>query len=112
MTNTANPLYTGEPMEVRRVDHAGGSRIEPPLDQSWTDFDKLRWCAGVVLADAGIYIRVTRWNHPQKYSLSGETPTRSWSHSDGNFYETWRAITNLGMGAQIARDHEANKEES
>lgn len=109
-TNTANPLRTADPMEVRRVEHIGGSHIEPPLDQAWTDFDKLRWCAGVVLADSGLHIRVTLWSHPQQYSLSGESPGRAWSLSDGDFHRTWRTLGDLSMGAQLARDHAANKE--
>ena len=110
-TNTAQPLRTADPVAVRRVKHPGGSHIDPPLDEAWTDFDKLRWLAGVVLVDSGLYVRITLWSHPQQYSLSGETPGRCWSYSDGDFYQTWRTLGDLSMGAQLVRDHDANKEE-
>lgn len=112
LTNTTNPNYSSDPMPVRRVEHAGGSHIEPPLDESWTDFHKLVWLAGVVEEDSGLRIRVTEWTHPGRFSISGETPGRSWSRGGGTFAETWRTMSDLSMGAQIARDHEANKEES
>ena len=45
-------------MKVRRIHHASGSRIEPPLDQSWSDLEKLRWHAAVIEHDTGAPVRI------------------------------------------------------
>lgn len=41
-------------MNVRRVENASGSHIEPPLDDSWDDLRKLCWHLAVTLHDAGL----------------------------------------------------------
>lgn len=110
MDLTNSPVETGAPLAVRRVETERGSHIEPPLDESWPDFVKLRWWAGVVFADSGLRVDVTRWSSPGQYSLTGKTPVRSWSRGAGSFDQAWLMLTNIGMGAQLARDHEANKE--
>lgn len=48
-----------EPMDVRIVEHDRGSHVEPPLDQGWSDLDKLRWKAGTVRAAVGVVVRIS-----------------------------------------------------
>ena len=110
MDLTNSPVETGAPLAVRRVQTERGSHIEPPLDETWPDFLKLRWQTGVVFADSGLRVDVTRWSNPGEYSLSGKTPNGGWSRGAGPFYQAWRTLGDLSMGAQLARDHAANKE--
>ena len=48
-----------EPMTVARIRDDRGSHIAPPLEQSWSDLEKLRWQAGVVLVDSGVRVRIS-----------------------------------------------------
>ncbi len=45
-------------MIVKRVKTPMGSRIEPALDQSWYQLDRLRWWAAVATIDGGVHIEV------------------------------------------------------
>lgn len=88
-----------EPMEVRRVEHKGGSRIEPPVKESWDDFTKLRWKAGCVLADAGVRVTVRRsWLNPRRYMLC----TSVSGFSDSSADHCWTLLTGIEAGAKAA----------
>lgn len=45
-------------MNVTRVQDATGDHIEPPLDEAWDDFTKLRWHAEVTALDSGLKVHV------------------------------------------------------
>ena len=105
-----SPVETGAPLKVERIENGRGSHIEPPLDETWPDFLKLRWQAGVVFADSGLRVDVTRWSSPGQYSLHGKTRDGGWSRGAGSFDRAWYMLGDLSMGAQLARDHDANKE--
>lgn len=96
-------VHFARPRTVRRVSHEGGSHIEPPLEDDWSDLDKLVWCAGVVKFDGGIEILVTKWSD-ERFSLSGKTPVRSWSMGAESFNAAWSRLVAMGMGAEIVNE--------
>ena len=55
-------MTTYEPLDVKRVQTtSGGSHIEPPLQDTWSEIEKLRWHAGVVLVDSGVRVKRREW---------------------------------------------------
>lgn len=44
--------------EVARIVHEGSSWIEPPLDQTWSEDERLAWHAAVVAVDTGLRVKV------------------------------------------------------
>jgi hypothetical protein len=99
---------------VRRVHEEAGSHIEPPLDDGWSDLDKLRWHLAVALHDARLPEHlasvepghVTRNGVPiaglyniRYRSVAGRT-NGSWGA--GDFRSTWSLINGIGLGFAIA----------
>lgn len=102
-------------MMVRRVSHDSGSHVEPPLDQAWSDLEKLRWHAGVVEADSGVRAFIIPRAMTEKAVLGLVGPFRTrWdlysirignsSHSAFNFNEAWDFLNGVDAGANAARE--------
>jgi len=94
---------SGEPLSVRRVfeelgPHRVSSHIEPELGQDWEDIDKLRWHAGVLLADHNIKVCVSEMS-PGMFSLHGATPYGGWGHSAMNFGRCWDYLNGMAQAA-------------
>lgn len=98
----------GWAMDVARVEHEGGSHIEPPLSESWDDLTKLEWHAGVVRADTGLPITVkagavTINDVPQDgwYSIT----IASSSHSAYTYDQAWIYMSGIitGHKATVAK---------
>ena len=95
----------GEPMEVTRVtsEDNRGTDIEPPLDQEWSEFDKLRWQMGVVKVDSGLDTRIFEMSDGRfSINILGV----GWSHSlsSRGYHHAWETLTYLSMGARFAQD--------
>lgn len=45
-------------MKVKRITTGTSSRVEPPLEEQWSDLTKLRWHAAVVSLDTGSEVRI------------------------------------------------------
>lgn len=100
-------------MVVTRVLTEHGGHIEPPLDESWSDLDKLRWWAAAVAVDTGLRVSVSeseqrtrrhgRWV-PERglYSVSVGSSFRS----GATFNNCWTFLSGVCTGAQQARRHE------
>lgn len=88
------------PMRVTRVRTEFGSRVEPPLQQSWTDFTKLRWLAAVVEGDTGLRVQVrmhlARWPRQPTYSMAIGRVTLP----GGRFESAWLQLACAQAGAQ------------
>lgn len=83
-------------MKVERIEDEHGSHIEPPLDNSWPDVDRLRWKAAVVELDTGIPTLVVRDSlNPGRYSINV-------GHAGTNltFNEAWVFFMGVDMGAR------------
>jgi hypothetical protein len=96
-------VTTYEPMAVTRVCDDNGSHIEPPLDPSWSEMDKLRWQAGVVIADAGVPLRIT-FDDTARLNRNGvDIPVYGlriggW-HSARGFHDMWDYLNGVSAGA-------------
>lgn len=111
MRTADDAMVTYEPMEVRRIADGSGSHIEPPLEQSWSDLEKLRWHAGVVLADTGVRVGVTTNSASHKnwrgdwvidrdmYSLNVGRA----SYSAYRYDDAWTFIIGVSAGAEALR---------
>lgn len=96
-----------EPMTVRRVGTEHGSHVEPPLEQSWSNLDKLRWHAALVEHETGITVRVVtgalsakplgRWRVvPDSYSFRvGHGQIGSF-----DYREAWTYLNGVADGAK------------
>jgi hypothetical protein len=93
-------------MIVERIETEHGSHIEPPLDQSWSDLEKLEWQAACVTAETGIeHIQVTR----SDYRTSGILQRGyycvqvGYGHSIAplNFYQAWSYLNGVARGTQV-----------
>lgn len=51
-------MQTHEPMDVTLSKDGSSSFPEPPLDPTWSNLDRLRWKAGNVTRETGLYIRI------------------------------------------------------
>lgn len=96
-------MTTYQPMTVTRVHTAGGSHIEPPLDPSWSEMDKLRWQAGVVIADAGVPLRITLDDTARLTRNGVNVPVYGlrvggW-HSVRGFDDMWDYLNGVSAGA-------------
>lgn len=91
-----------DPIPVRRVEHDGGSHIEPPLPDKADDLTALRWHAGALEADTGIRVTIARFRHRigrTTYALSSPVAGISaMSCSD-----LWAYINGMSHGAEAAR---------
>lgn len=80
----------------------GGTRIEPALDQKWTDVEKLAWHAAVVALDTGLPVSVYGGASNGRRQLYGVT-TGSSSHASYSFDEAWIFLNGLRAGVQASR---------
>lgn len=94
-------------MNVERVRTERGSRIEPPMNQRWSDLDKLRWQAAVVATDTGQEVVVTAGGEQVKrfgrwVDVPGSYSIRVGGSSIGsfNFGSAWTFLTGVSIGAQ------------
>lgn len=86
------------PSAVQRVDDATGSHIEPPLDENWSDLQKLQWHAAVTALDTGCEVTVKEVRR-NLFSVSWRTATMSTSTSGSPFYVTWTYLSGMAAGA-------------
>ena len=86
-----------EPMTARRIETAGGARIEPPLDRRWSEEDQIRWLLGALLADTGAVLRVTAIRKPHLPTRFMVGCGRS-GLSDTGFVGTWFELKLLAIG--------------
>lgn len=87
-----------EPMVVERIAGVRGSHIEPPLDQAWSNLEKLRWQAGVVLVDSGVSVDVgLAPGRRAMYSLSGDC----WTVGHFDFHACWLYLNGVEKGAKL-----------
>ncbi|QTF81782.1 hypothetical protein SEA_BEEGEE_79 [Gordonia phage BeeGee] len=96
-------MTTYEPMTVTRVRDEHGSHIAPPLDPEWSEMDKLRWQAGVVIADAGVPLRITLDDTARLTRNGVDVPVYGlrlggW-HSARGFHDTWDYLNGVRDGA-------------
>lgn len=100
------------PLDVRRITTPSGSHVEPPLEQGWDEATKLRWLAGVVLADTGIQVNVVTGCCTESHDDFGPQRVRSdlfglsfhRSSSAGfTFHAAWEYLTGFSDGARAAR---------
>ncbi|MBM7280344.1 hypothetical protein JTZ10_21605 [Gordonia rubripertincta] len=96
-------MSTYEPMTVTRVHTGNGSHIEPPLKQDWSELDKLRWKAGVVIADAGVPLRI-KLNDNARYASNGvDIPVYGLQlgpmSTSRRFHDMWDYLNGVSAGA-------------
>jgi hypothetical protein len=94
------------PMVVRRVEVPGGSKVEPPLDQTWPDAVKLAWHAAVVEIDSGLPVRVSPANYsiddvPQHgfYNVRVGTSRGASTHGPLSYKDAWSYMNGVRTGA-------------
>ena len=99
------------------TDH--GSEIDPPLDPSWPEIDRLRWNAGVAQADEGITVHVTEIDGGL-FSLHGNTSVTNpdgsvtktaWGSTAVPFDMAWRSLSDMARGAGLARGYTTGRPE-
>lgn len=95
---------------VTRVHTATGSHIEPPLDDSEPEIEKLRWHLAVALHDTGmsgdlISIREEASRFGRKaYALEWERG----GMSPMNYGSMWTLINGISLGWRLAADRKAD----
>ena len=108
MSGFLEPLPEGdwdldyEPPVVRRVEHEGGSHVEPPFTEDMSDLEKLRHLAVLVESSTGIRIRVCdgaswtggRFNRGGFAWQIGRT-----GGGDGSFHLAWTTLHGVELGA-------------
>ena len=96
-------------MNVERIHTDTGSHIEPPLDPSWSEQEKIEWQAAVVRADTGLSINVK----PARFSRNGihqrgyfdvayQAPGISGSHGPMTYEATWTFLNGVSLGADLS----------
>lgn len=91
----------GWAMDVARIEHDGGSRIEPPFSESWDDLTKLEWHAGVARVETGLPISVK----PGAITIN-DIPQDGWysitiassSHSAFTYDQAWIYMSGIITG--------------
>lgn len=93
---------------VHRVHTERGSHIEPPLNEDWSNLDKLRWSLAVSLHDAGQPLDLMDVRESD-YRING-VPQEAYDVTgpDGSsgatgFHATWTLISGIGYGLRTAR---------
>jgi len=91
-----------EKMDVRRVETEGGSRIEPPLNQSWSTLKKLQWKASVVSVDSGLDVWVDQsgLSSPDSFALGVTGFSSCTPHT---YREAWSYLSGISTGAEAVR---------
>ncbi|HEX2244280.1 MAG TPA: hypothetical protein VHK27_13730 [Gammaproteobacteria bacterium] len=92
--------------EVRRIPTDTGSYIEPPLEQDYSDDEKIAWHAAVIALDTGATIRVFAHfeNHRRSYSIM--IPGH-YSGSSRGFQQIWEWLNGFDIGYRTARNTNA-----
>lgn len=94
------------------VIHDREGHVQPPLDQGWDDLTKLRWRAGLLLADTGIFATITTncysepdWRGRQRFrkDLFGIT-IGNVGHVAFTLDEGWTFFNGVEEGARVARE--------
>lgn len=81
---------------VQRIHTEGGSHVEPPFDDRWSNDDKLRWKAASVTADTGVPISVVYRDGYYGFRIGR-------SAIGGHDYRSaWDFLTGVSLGAQEA----------
>ncbi|GGW98566.1 hypothetical protein [Streptomyces chartreusis] len=106
---------TEQPMTVRRVEDATGSRIEPDFDQTWDEETKLRWKTALTAHDTGLVIALYPHPTPGRPTQYGVTIGEvnkggQQSLSLGRYFDAWDALTLIGIGAEAVRNAIAHGE--
>lgn len=101
MTTTGAPAD----MQVQRIRYERGSHIEPPLDEAWSDFDKLRWQAAVVKEDTGVTVRVRQAGFR---TFEADLIGGAFGHPVGrtrrmSFQDAWYWMNTVSYAAEIGR---------
>lgn len=93
-------------MEVRRIETEGVGRLEPPLDENWSDLTKLERWAGVVHADTGADVGVAI----SKLTLDGAIQLGYYRIRVGrssigpcHYTEAQSVLTGIGIGYTSAK---------
>lgn len=90
--------------EVRRIeDGNGASHVEPPLDQTLSDLEKLRWHAAVTTLDTGLRVLVHPMNDVMgrvKYSIQVENG----SMASMPYEDAWLYISGVSNGASFMKE--------
>lgn len=81
---------------MKRIQTPGGSHIEPPFDEAWSELDKLHWHAGVASMDTGLSISVNAINDaPTPYGIT----VGSSSAAPFSFASAWTYLNGVDTGA-------------
>lgn len=89
--------------QVRRVPNARGSHIEPPLDQSWSEIQKLLWHAAVIEVDADLHLDIRETDRGYLVLAAGfGSPFYS-------FHDAWSRMNSLARGAEMYRAQHSNQ---
>jgi len=94
--------------DVRRVKTTHGSHIEPPLNDDWTDLEKLQWHLAVTLHDSGkpadLFTirqddsRLGRKAYALEWNYGGMSPM--------TYGSMWTLIDGISMGFEFATKDE------
>lgn len=83
--------------EVRRIRTEGGTHIEPPLDPSWSNLDKLRWHVAVVKLECDLDIQVFESCGLYSFMVNGlNSPHLAYQHA-------WYYLLGVEIGDQAQR---------
>lgn len=89
------------------TEYGTSSWIEPPLNGSWEDLDKLKWQAGVLYVDTGIKATITVHQdfYGPKFGLQFYPLDGSGSHSLAamDFGYAWAYLSHVSLGAELVQ---------
>lgn len=95
-------------MKVERVSDETGSHIEPPLQDDWSDLERLQWHAAVVECDAGVRVTIkpaNAWHNGLRrsgvYNISYSHERMSGSSSAYTFGQAWTFLNGIELGARL-----------
>ena len=98
-------------MNVERVRTRSGSRIDPPMNESWSDLEKLQWHASVAKVDCGVDVTVSLAEYRTRimgvwvkergyYSVA----VARGSISPLDFRSAWSYINGVVAGVKVVRN--------
>ena len=91
---------------VQRIHTGRGSRIEPPLDQSWSPLEKLRWHLAVALHDAEMPPDLFMVEEEDAPAWGGRRYAVRWAcggMSSMSYDRMWTLINGISLGLEKAR---------
>lgn len=94
---------------VRRVEDDRGSHIEPPLDQSWPEAERLAWHAAVVSDEIGMPVHL--WSHAgddraDLYAIGvGGSSAAAYSYD-----RAWTLLSGIASGVRAERSRRADRD--